>query len=274
MPLRITNNIASLNAQRNLNKSQSGLSKSLERLSSGLRINRAGDDAAGLAISEKLRSNIRALNQASRNASDGIGLIQTAEGAMQELSTMLQRMKELAEQAATGTVGTSERGFLNSEFTALRSEIDRIAASTKFNETYLLNGSLDVQLQIGTSSASTDSIQLTLSNVGPDALGLITNISTTTNALAALSDTTDAISTLSSRRAAMGAVQNRLESIISNINTVVENLTGAESRIRDVDVAAETAELTKNQILLQAGVSVLSQANQMPTIALNLLSGT
>jgi len=273
MPLRITNNVYSLNAQRNINKAQIGLSKSLERLSSGLRINKAGDDAAGLAISEKLRANIRALQQASRNASDGVALIQVAEGAMDEISSMLVRMKELAEQAATGTVNTSERSYLNSEFQALRSEITRIADATKYNDTNLLDGTLNVNIQIGTTSGSTDVLAVAVSDVDATALSLTTGISTVTNAQAALSSTSSAINTVSSRRSGLGALQNRLESIIANLDTVVENLTGAESRIRDVDVAAETANLTKYSILVQAGVSVLAQANQQPSIALGLLGG-
>jgi flagellin len=271
MALRITNNVPSINAQRNMTRSAKGLEKALERLSSGFRINRAGDDAAGLAISEKLRSNIRALTQASRNGSDGVGLIQVAEGAMSEVSNMCVRMKELAEQAATGTIGTVERGYLNLEYSALRSEITRISDSTKFNETYLLDGTLDVGIQIGLSDGVTDSLRISLSDVDATALSLGTSISTITNATAALSIITNAISVIPNRRGNLGALQNRLESVISNIDNVVENLTAAESRIRDVDIAEETASLTKYNILVQAGVSVLLQANQSPQIALTLL---
>jgi flagellin len=271
MALRITNNIQSLTAQRHINGSQKGLHRALERLSSGLRINKSGDDAAGLAISEKLRSNIRALQQASRNASDGIALVQVAEGAMEEVQNMVVRMKELAEQAATGTVGQVERGYLNSEYQSLRSEIDRIALATKFNETVLLDGSLDVKIQIGTSDGTNDSITVTVSTIETSALGLTTSISTVTNAVSALGTTTAAISTIADRRADLGALQNRLESVVANIETIVENLTGAESRIRDVDIASETANLTKYSILVQAGVSVLTQANQAPQVALSLL---
>jgi flagellin len=261
-----------MNAQRNVNKSQKGLHKSLERLSSGLRINRAGDDAAGLAISEKLRSNIRALNQAGRNANDGIAMIQTAEGSMEETASMLVRMKELAEQSANGTIGSVERGYLNNEYKALRSEITRIADSTKFNDTSLLDGSLNVNIQIGLSNnATNDVLAISVSDVDAAALSLSTGISTVTNAQTALTKTTAAISTVASRRASMGSLQNRLESVASNIENVVENLTSAESRIRDVDIAKETANLTKYNILVQAGVSVLTQANQAPQIALSLL---
>jgi len=272
MPLRITNNVSSLNAQRHISRSQEGLSKSLERLASGYRINKAGDDAAGLAISEKLRSNTRALTQASRNASDGISLIQTAEGAMDEVNSMLVRMKELAEQAATGTVGSDERSYLSSEYTALRNEITRIADATKFNDTELLDGSLDVDLQIGISDGSTDTLNVAISDVDATALSLTTDISTVTNAQTALTTVTAAIDTIASRRSDLGALQNRLESVVTNIDTQVENLTAAESRIRDVDIAGETANLTKYSILVQAGVSILTQANQSPTVALSLLA--
>ncbi|MCZ7586110.1 MAG: flagellin [Deltaproteobacteria bacterium] len=271
MALTVTNNISSLNAQRHINRSQNGLGKSLERLASGLRINRAGDDAAGLAISEKLRANIRALEQAGRNSSDGISMIQTAEGAMDEISSMLVRMKELAEQASTGTVGTAERGYLNTEYVALRTEITRIADNTKFNETALLNGSLSVDIQIGITSS--EKITLAVSDVDSTALSLTTSISTVTNAQAALGTSTTAIGTVASRRASLGALQNRFESVVSSIANQVENLSAAESRIRDVDIARETAELTKNSILVQAGVSILAQANQLPTVALSLLAG-
>lgn len=271
MALRISNNIQSLNAQRNITRNQVGLTQALERLSSGYRINRAGDDAAGLAISEKLRSNIRALSQAARNGSDGVGLIQVAEGALSEISDIIVRMKELAEQAATGTVGTVERGFLNGEFQALREEITRISDTTKFNERNLLDGTLNVVIQIGLSNGSGDVLSITLADTDAANLGVTTSIATVTNAQNALTTTSTAINTISSRRASLGALQNRLESTIANIDNVVENLSAAESRIRDVDIAEETANLTKYNILVQAGVSVLAQANQIPNVALSLL---
>jgi flagellin len=272
MPINITSNVASLNAQRNINKSQAGLSKTLERLSSGYRVNKSGDDAAGLAISEKLRANIRALNQASRNSSDGIAMIQTAEGAMEEASNMLVRMKELAAQAANGTIGSVERGYLNNEYTSLRNEITRIADATRFNDTPLLDGSLSVNIQIGLSNNPTnDVLAITITDIDSAALSLSTSISTVTNAQGALAQVTTSIGRIATRRANMGALQNRLESIVSNIDNIVENLTSAESRIRDVDIAKETANLSKYTILVQAGVSVLTQANQMPQIALSLL---
>ena len=271
MPLRVTNNINSISAQRHLSKTQSGLSKALERLSSGMRVNRAADDAAGLAISEKLRSNIRALSQASRNASDGVALIQVTEGAMEEIANMLVRMKELSEQAATETVSSTERGYLATEFDALVEEIDRIASSAKFNETPLLDGSLDVRVQIGTSNGSTDNLRLSVGDVHATSLGVSGTLDTATNAANMLSTLTTAIQNIAGRRAGLGALQNRLESIISHIDTVTENLTGAESRIRDADIAAETANMTKYNILVQAGVAVLAQANQEPSVALQLL---
>ena len=271
MALTVTNNLYSLNAQNNLNSSQTGLQKSLERLSSGYRINKAADDAAGLAISEKMRANVRALSQASRNASDGVALIQTAEGALDEVGNMLVRMKELAEQAATETVGSTERGYLQSEFDALKTEINRISDNAKYNETELLDGTLSVNIQIGTSNGSGDKIAITVADTDTTALSLSSTIDTATNAAAMLSTVNSAISTVASRRSGLGALQNRLESVISNLDTMVENLTGAESRIRDVDVAAETANMTKYNIMVQAGVSVLAQANQVPSIALSLL---
>lgn len=271
MPIRVTNNIFSINAQRNLARNQTKLQKSLERLSSGFRVNRAGDDAAGLAISEKLRANIRALGQASRNASDGVALIQVAEGAMEEMSNMLSRMKELANQAATGTLSATERGYLNTEFTALQSEITRIADNTKFNDTQLLDGSLSIEIQIGMSNASNDRLTVAVGDVDSTSLGITGTVDTATNARIALGQVGTAIGTIATRRAGLGALQNRLESTISNIDTVIENLSGAESRIRDVDIAAETADMTKYQILMQAGVSILSQANQLPQFALQLL---
>jgi flagellin len=271
MALRITNNVASLNAQRQINRSNAGLGRALERLSSGFRINRAGDDAAGLAISEKLRANVRALGQASRNASDGISMIQTAEGGMDEVNNMLVRMKELAEQSANGTLSDDERGFLSSEYKALFDEITRIADATKFNETNLLDGSLSVNIQIGISDGTTDTLNVAISDVDAAALSLTSTISSVGNAQSALTSVTSAIQTVAGRRSELGALQNRLESIVNNIDTTVENLTAAESRIRDTDIAAETANLTKYSILVQAGVSILAQANQSPTVALSLL---
>ncbi|MBK6898123.1 MAG: flagellin FliC [bacterium] len=277
--MRINTNTAAINAQRNLYNTEMKLSKSLERLSSGLRVNRAGDDAAGLAISENLKSDIRALEQSSRNAADGISVIQTAEGALDEVNGILIRMRELAQQAANETLGASERGYLNTEFQALSNEITRISDTTQFNGTYLLNasvtGTLDIQVGLGNTAA--DRIGITLTG-DRDATGLGINASVltgadNTTALASIATVEAAISTVSSARADLGAAQNRLESTIRSIGNAVENLSAANSRIRDVDIAAETSAMTSAQILQQAGVAVLSQANMTPQTALMLLQG-
>jgi flagellin len=280
MALSINTNISSINAQRNLSITQTQLNRSLERLSSGLRINRAGDDAAGLAISENMRALIRGMNQAVRNANDGVSLIQTAEGALNESSNILIRMRELAEQASTGTVGSTERGYIQDEFSKLSSEIDRIANATDFNGTKLLDGSLSaaanaLSFQIGVRNvAANDRISITVGTATASALGLsstIAAVSTQALAQSALSIIDTAIQSVSSLRGALGAVQNRLQSTINNLQVAVENTSAAESRIRDVDVASETAALTRAQILTQAGTAILAQANQSPQSALSLL---
>jgi len=277
MGLRINTNIASVNAQRNLYNTTMALQKNMERLSSGLRITRAGDDAAGLAISEGLKSDIRALQQASRNASDGVSMVQTAEGALDEVSNILLRLRELAQQAATETLGSAERDYLNSEYQDLLDEIDRISDTTEFNGTMLLNGtagSLDVQ--VGIASAATSQVSIDLSaDMDSATLTLTTAISgaDNTNALAAIDEIEAAQVVISSTRADLGAAQNRFEHSIRNIGMTVENLSAANSRIRDVDIAAETANFTSNQILQQAGVSVLTQANLSSQLAILLLQG-
>lgn len=278
MGLRINTNVASLNAQRNLFNSGQALNKNLERLSSGLRINRAGDDAAGLAISESLKSEIRALQQASRNASDGISMVQTAEGALNEVSSIAIRLRELAEQAATGTIGASERDFLQSEFTALTDEITRITETTEFNGTALLDGSGgSVDIQVGTGSAASNQVALDFgtavdaATLGLDGGSVTIDGADGSNALLAIDAVEAALTSITQTRANFGAVQNRLESTVRNIGVTVENLSAANSRIRDVDVASEAAKLTSNQILQQAGISVLAQANFAPQAALSLL---
>lgn len=276
MGLRVNTNVASINAQRSLYNTTNTLSKSLEKLSSGLRINRAGDDAAGLAISEGLKSDIRALQQASRNAADGISMIQTAEGGLEETSGILIRLRELAEQAATETLGSSERGYLDQEFQALTAEITRIAQSTEFNGTALLDGSstsLDIQVGIGTGASSAVTINLGSGMTATDLSLNTSSITTSANALTAISALETATASVSAQRASFGAAQNRLESTIRNIGMTVENLSAANSRIRDVDIAAETSSMTAMQILQQAGVSVLAQANATPQLALMLLQG-
>ncbi len=278
MGLRINTNIASVNAQRNLFNTTNSLQRSMEKLSSGLRINRAGDDAAGLAISEALKSDIRALEQASRNAADGISMLQTAEGALDEVSNIIVRLRELAEQSASETIGSDERGYLDGEFQALLAEITRISDTTEFNGKTMLDGTagtLDVQVGIGTTSASQVSLDL---STDMDAAGLgltasTVNIAGTDNtaALSAITQIVAATGTISGKRADFGAVQNRLEATIRNIGMSTENLKAANSRIRDVDIAAETSNFTSLQILQQAGVSVLAQANQASQLGILLL---
>jgi flagellin len=273
MGIRINTNVASINTRRHLSNSTNAFNKSMEKLSSGLRINRAGDDAAGLAISESLKSDIRALDQASRNAADGISLIQTAEGSLDEVSNILLRMKELAEQSLNGTLSDTDRSYLDAEFTALKSEIDRISDSVDFNGVKLLDGSgntVNIQVGIGTTGSDTVGIDLG-DDLDTTGLGLAGAVDTASNANAAMNQVDDAISTIVSSRGAFGAVQNRLESSIRNINMMSENLSAANSRIRDVDVAHETSNLTSYQILQQAGVAMLAQANMTTGLAMNLL---
>jgi flagellin len=279
MGLRINTNTASLNAQKNLRGSKLGLDRSLERLSSGLRINRAGDDAAGLAISENLKAQIRGLKQASRNAQDGVSLIQVAEGALNEISSILIRLRELSVQAASDTIGPVERQFLNVEYDQLVSEIDRIADGTEFNGTQLLSGTGSIlDFQVGTrNDPNIDRLSFDASKADANAAALgvnLTSVADKASAQNSLSAIDSAIVSISAMRADFGAVQNRLQSTISNLAVSVENMSAANSRIRDVDVAEETAELTKNNILLQAGSSVLAQANQSAQIALGLLNRT
>jgi len=279
MPQVINTNMMSLNSQRALNGSQLSMQTSVERLSSGLRINRAKDDAAGLAISERITAQIRGMNQAMRNANDGISMLQTAEGAMDEISNALQRMRELAVQAATGTVNDTDKASLNDEYQALGEEINRIVAATTFNETPLLSNTTPINLQVGyQSDPPTNQVQISFADLSAltsvsdlDSAGGTDNISTEAGALAAL-DAIDAdIDTVSGARADVGALQNRLESTIRNLANIVENQSAARSRIRDADFAAETANLTRTQILQQAGTAMLAQANAIPQSVLQLL---
>ncbi len=279
MGLRINTNTASLNAQKNLMGTKLGLDKSLERLSSGYRINRAGDDAAGLAISENLRAQIRGLKQASRNAQDGVSLVQVAEGSLNEISSILIRLRELAVQAASDTIGPVERQFLNVEYDQLVSEIDRIADGTEFNGTQLLSGTGSIlDFQVGTrNDPNIDRLSFDASKADANsaALGVnLTSVADKASAQNTLSAIDQAIVSVSAMRADFGAIQNRLQSTISNLSVSVENMSAANSRIRDVDVAEETAELTRNNILLNAGTSVLAQANQTAQTALSLLNRT
>jgi flagellin len=261
-------------AQSYLSDATSALSKSMGRLSSGLRVQSAADDAAGLAISETFKANIRSLNQARRNANDGVSLVQTADGALKEVGGMLSRMRELAVQARNGTLNTSQRGYLNDEFKALRSEIDRIVNTTEFNGVDLIDGdqSGGISFQIGIETTTNDRLTLSIATSSSTALGINSNaISTTTKADAAITKLDSAIDLISTRRASLGAMQNRLAVTMSNLDTYSTNLAAANSRIVDVDVAEETATLTRNQILVQAGAAMLAQANQGPQIALSLL---
>lgn len=276
MGLRINTNVASLNAQRNLGSTRISMNKSLEKLSSGQRINRAGDDAAGLAISENLKAQIKGLGQAERNAEDGISLVQIAEGALGEVSNILIRLRELGVQAASDTIGSTERKFLNVEFEQLTSEVDRIANSTEFNRVPLLNGTGAVfDIQIGTrNDPISDRLTFDASSadVNVAALGLnLASVSDKISAQNSLTSIDQAIISVSGIRADFGALQNRLQSTVNNIQTSIENLAAANSRVRDTDVAAETAELTKQNILMQAGTSVLSQANSSTNSALSLI---
>ena len=276
MGLRINTNVASLNAQRNLGATRISMNKSLEKLSSGQRINRAGDDAAGLAISESLKAQIKGLGQAERNAEDGISLVQIAEGALGEVSNILIRLRELGVQAASDTIGATERKFLNVEFEQLTSEVDRIANSTEFNRVPLLNGTGSVfDIQIGTrNDPISDRLTFDASSadVNMAALGLnLASVSDKISAQNSLTSIDQAIISVSGIRADFGALQNRLQSTVNNIQTSIENLSSANSRVRDTDVAAETAELTKQNILMQAGTSVLSQANSSTNSALALI---
>jgi flagellin len=271
MGLRVNTNIASLTAQRNLGAVSGRLQGNFSRLSSGLRIATAADDAAGLGISEKMRASIRSFGAAGRNAQDGISLVQTAEGSMNEVSNILGRMRELAVQASNGTLSDTDRETINDEVGALVSEIDRIAGSTEFNGVNLLDGSATTaSIQVGINDG--DTIDVVLQETTGDALGIdAVDVSTASGASDALAEIDGAIDLLNTARGSLGASQNRLTSAFSSIQNQRENLSAAESRIRDVDVAFETADLTRNTILQQAAVSVLSQANTQPQLALRLL---
>lgn len=279
MAISILTNVASLNAQRNLNTTQASLSASIGRLSSGLRINNASDDAAGLGISENLKADLRSLSQASRNANDGVSMSQVAEGSMNEMQGIVTRMRELSVQSANQTLGTTERGYIQTEFGQLRNEINRISAVTEFNGQKLVDGSASAGLsfQVGMQNTANDRIsmsitKLTTSTLGSTSLHIASaTLSTVTGARNALGAFDKAIEQLSQSRAKVGAVQNRMQVTISNLAVAHENLSAANSRIRDVDVASETSMLTKSQILSQAGLAVLSQANQLPNSALSLL---
>jgi flagellin len=273
MSIIVNNNPASISAQRNLGVSTASLGRSVERLSSGLRITRAADDAAGLGLSETLRAHIRSINQAVRNSSDGISLTQIADGAAATIGNLMGRLRELASQSASGTVGATERSYIDQEFVALRSEIDRIAQVTEFNGQALTSGStISFTMQVGFKSGTGNTLTMDLNQLTISALGISSvNVSTSTNAQSALSNIDSAISAVATARAEYGSLQNRFEATIANLEISSENLTAAESRIRDADIAYETSQFTKNQVLVQTGIAVLAQANTLPQQALALL---
>ncbi|MCF8721348.1 flagellin N-terminal helical domain-containing protein [Nitrospina gracilis] len=295
MAIRIFNNIPSLTAQRLLGVNNSRLAQSIERISSGLRINRGADDPAGLALSEKLRGDIRALTQALRNANDGVSMINVAEAGLGETADMLIRIKELAAQAATGTLGDTERATLQIEFDQLRAEINRISSATNFNGQKLLDGSMSagatnpVVIQIGIDSSSDSRFDLNAevdldaintSTLGISSIAVTTmaftglqeiNITAVANALTALELIGTALDTVSTARGKIGAVQNRLVRTINNLSITIENVQAAESQIRDADIAQEIANLTRNQILVQASTAMVGQANLIPQTVLQLL---
>jgi len=284
MPIRIFNNITSINAQNLLGQNNNRLSNSVERISSGLRINKAADDAAGLAISEGLRSDIRTLRQAVRNSNDGVSLINIAEGALNEQGSMLIRLRELASQAATGTTGSTERATIQLEFNALRNEIDRITNTTVFNDQKLIDGSLassvssanQIFIQVGMDNNVNSRInlneQLDLKAITVSALNIDSlSVTGANGALDALESINTAIGSVTAIRGQVGSVQNRLVRTISNLNISVENLQAAESQIRDADIAEEVALLTRNQIMVQASTAMVGQANLIPQSVLQLL---
>jgi len=278
MAMIVRTNVASLNAQRNLFQTQNTIDSALARLSSGYRITKAGDDAAGLGISVNLEAQIRSYNQAARNAQDGISVVQTAEGALNEVSNIITRMRELAMQSASAGVSNTERTYIQKESDALKTEINRIADATEYNGNALLNTTGKVlTFQIGIRNiAANDRISVTTVDVNLSSLGAAgvfsaLSLSTQTTAQLALSSIDIALQMVSQARASLGATGNRLTSVISQIQTASENLSAGNSRIRDVDVAEESSRLSRAQILMQAGISVLAQANQVPQLALKLL---
>ena len=270
----VQHNMQAANASRMLNITSGNQAKSTEKLSSGYRINRAADDAAGLSISEKMRKQIRGLDQASTNAQDGVSAVQTAEGALTEVHSMLQRMNELAVKAANGTNTTADRTAIQSEVSALSKEITRVAESTQFNTLNLLNGSFagGKDIQVGAANRAEQRITISIAKMDASTLGVKNvDVKTQTGAQNAIASITQAIARVSKQRSDLGAIQNRLEHTIANLDNVVENTTAAESQIRDTDMAKTMVEYTKNNILSQAGTSMLAQANQSTQNVLSLL---
>jgi flagellin len=275
MALVINTNVASLEAQKNLYRSQTALEKSFQRLSSGYRINQAADDAAGLGISENLRARIRSFSVAEGNTQNAISMSRTAEGGLSEISGIVIRMRELAVQAANGDLNSTDRGYLDTEFQLLSSEIDRLASSTQFNGTNLLGGTaVSISFQVGINTTTNDTIAVGFGGVSVSSLGLCNiNVagSSAVQAQSAINAVDGALTTVSTQRARFGAATNRLSIAVANSRTIRTNLEAANSAIRDVDVAEETSLLARSQVLLQAGSSVLAQANQAPNLALSLL---
>lgn len=275
MSLIIKHNSAAHSAMNNVSKNQRSLSQSFARISSGLRINSAADDAAGLAMSENMDADTRSLRQAHRNTNDGISVIQTAEGATDEVADMLKRMRELAVQSSTGTLGTTERGYVQEEFTALSNEVNRIANVTEFNGVSLTNASTaTIDVQVGIDASSNSQITITMGDLRATHLGIDSGnmtLATVSGAQSAITNLDTALGSVNSHRSKYGSVQNRMESALNNIETYTENLSSATSRIRDADFAHETAELSKHQIMQQAGISVLGQANGLNSGALRLI---
>jgi flagellin len=277
--ISLLTNIASLNAQQNLDSTQNSLNSSIEKLSSGMRINSAADDAAGLGISQSMKADIASLGQASSNANDGISLAQVAEGAMNSMQGIVSNMRELAVQSANQTLDSTDRGYIQTEYTQLSQEINRISATTSFSGQNLLDGSASSGLtfQVGINNTANDRISLSITKLTTSTLGSTSlhmasaSLSTATQAQAAIAVFDKAIQQLSTARAKIGATQNRLQVTISNLATTNQNLSAAESQITDVDIASATSNMTQEQVLQQAGVSVLAQANSLPQAALKLL---
>ena len=275
MSLRINHNISAMNTHRQLLKTDKMLSASLEKLSSGLRINRAADDSAGLAISQRLRSQIDGLKMASQNAEQAKNVVQTAEGYLGEIHNMLGRMRVLAVQAASDTVGTDDRGSLQAEFSLLRDEIDRIAQAAEYNYVKLLDGNYTGQFQIGANAGDDNKIDIAIDSVSAEELAIDatvagTNINTLTDAVSALTELSTAIDTVSTIRSNLGTIQNRLAYTVASVDNAAENLSSSESSIRDLDISEEVTNFTKAQILVQAGMSMLAQANAVPQNVLAL----
>ena len=270
----VQHNLTAMNSNRMLNITTSSQAKSTEKLSSGYKINRAADDAAGLAISEKMRRQIRGLTQASSNAQDGISAVQTAEGALSEVHDMLQRMNELAVKSANGTNTTADRTYIQSEVEALQTEISRVATTTTFNEKSLLNGDFNEDLQVGAENATDQTINIYIKGMDATSIGVgktAVNVKDVEAAKAAIDSIKTALASVSQQRSDLGAIQNRLEHTINNLDNVVENTTSAESEIRDTDMATEMVKYSNNNILAQAGTAMLAQANQSNQNVLSLL---